>query len=187
MARLRRSSGFSLVEVVVVTALFASLVGTLVTVHKTTLDFTRRTYAEMRANEEQQRNLAAIANVLRGAAVSSLTGFNVAGIATAPSFQTVTGADAAGRILGPVQSLAWTACTSTEACGCGGGSTASNMGDLELAVGLAKVTLASGVAKGGFVVTKSANTLKVTITTRYSTDDQTTATVTGDVSVSLRN
>ena len=106
MASLRRPSGSSLVEIVVVTAMFALLMGTFVAVHKTTLDFTCRTYAEMRANEEQQRSLAAIANALRGAAASSLTDFNVSGVATTPSFQTVTKADAAGRILGPIQSLA---------------------------------------------------------------------------------
>jgi type II secretory pathway pseudopilin PulG len=176
----QRPSGFSLVEVVVATVMFASLMGTFVAVHETTRDFTSRTYAELRANEEQQRNLAAIANLLRGAAASSLTGFDVSGVATAPSFQAVTGADAAGRILGPVQSLAWRAATT-------GHVAIANAGEIAVDVGGVKVTIASAVPKGGFVVTRSANTLRVTLTTSFSTSDRTIATVTGDVSVSLRN
>jgi hypothetical protein len=174
----RCSCGTSLVEVVISTVVFLSILTAFVAVHKTTRDFTDRTYAEMRVNEEQQRNLVAIANVLRGASAGSLSGFDASGVSTHPSFQAVTGADTAGPILGPVQSIAWRAPAVP-----GGG----DPGELALDVGGVQVTLASRVPSGGFVVTRSGNTLRVTLTTRYSTAEQTLASVTGDVSVSLRN
>jgi hypothetical protein len=174
----RRCSGVSLVEVVISTFIFLTILAAFVAVHKTTRDFTDRTYAEMRANEEQQRNLVAIANVLRGASASSLGGFDATGVSTSPSFQAVTGADAAGPILGPVQSIAWRSPSVS------GGH---EPGELALDVGGVQVALASRVPSGGFVVTRSGNTLRVTLTTTYSTFEQTTASVTGDVSVSLRN
>jgi len=178
MRKRRRPSGTSLVEVVISTVVFLTILSAFVAVHRTTRSFTDRTYAEMRVNEEQQRNLVAIANVLRGASASSLSGFDAGGVSTHPSFQAVTGADAAGPILGPVQSILWRAPAAT------GGS---DPGELALDVGGVQVTLASRVPSGGFVVTHTGNTLRVTLTTRYSTSEQTTASVTGDVSVSLRN
>ena len=174
----RRRSGTSLVEVVISTVVFLTILTAFVAVHKTTRDFTDRTYAEMRANEEQQRNLVAIANVLRGASASSLGGFDASGVSTHPSFQAVTGADSVGPILGPVQSIAWRMPPVTGA---------GDPGELALDVGDVQVTLASHVPSSGFVVTRTGNTLRVTLTTRYSTSEQTTASVTGDVSVSLRN
>lgn len=180
MRRRRRPSGTTLLEVVITAVLFLSLLATFVAAHKTTRDFTDRTYAEMRANEEQQRNLVALANVLRGATASSLTGFDASGTSTAPSFQSVTGADASGRILGPVQSIAWRQSTTR-------GNGVDDAGELALVVGGVTVAIASHVPEGAFVVTKSGNTLRVTLTTVYSSSDRTTASVTGDVAVSLRN
>jgi hypothetical protein len=176
----RRSSGFTLLEVAITSVVFLGLLAAFVAAHKTTREFTDRTYAEMRVNEEQQRNLAALADLLRGASASSLTGFDATGASTAPSFQSVTGADATGRILGPVQSIAWRP-SSTPA------NDPANAGEIALDVGGVKVVIAPHVPVGGFVVRKSGNTLRVTLTTTYATSDRTTASVTGDVSVSLRN
>lgn len=175
----RHPAGFTTLEVALTTVVFLALLAAFVAAHKTTRDFTDRTYTEMRANEEHQRNLAALADLLRGASATSLTGFDASGASIAPSFQSVTGADATGRILGPVQSIAWRA----SALPANGGGA----GEIALDVGGVKVVVASHVPAGGFVVRKSGNTLRVTLTTVYTTNDQTTASVTGDVSVSLRN
>jgi hypothetical protein len=151
-----------------------------VSVDHATRSFSSRTSASSRANEEEQRSLAALANLLRGAAAGTLTGFDGAGVATAPSFQTVTGEDAGGRILGPVQSLAWRAVAN-------GSDDVKNPGEVALDVGGVTIPFAPRVPKGGFVVTQTGSTLRVTLTTYCTTSDRTTASVTGDVSISLRN
>lgn len=183
MSSNHRQAGSTLIEVVFVTALFVSLMASFVSVYNSTSSFSARSSAVMRANEEQQRNLDAIANLLRGAALTSLGGFNAAGQSTAPTFQVVTGADAGGnRVLGPVQTLGWRTV---------GGNVhgIQNPGEVTLTVNGVTTSLASNIPKGGFLVTLSANTLRVTLTTYYSLSDatQTVATTSGDLSVSLRN
>jgi type II secretory pathway pseudopilin PulG len=183
MSANRRNSGNTLVEVVFVTALFVSLLASFVSVYHTTSSFSARSTAVMRANEEQQRNLEAIANLMRGAAVSSLGGFDPNGISTAPSFQVVTGVDAAGnRVLGPAQTLSWRAT---------GGNIhgVPNPGEVTVSIGGVQTTLASRIPNGGFRVTRTANTLRVTLSSFYTMSDidQTVATTSGDVSVALRN
>jgi prepilin-type N-terminal cleavage/methylation domain-containing protein len=178
----RRQPGFTLVELVVVTALFVTMMMIFVSVYHATSSFSNRTSAVIKSNEEQQRNLDVIANLLRGAALSSLAGFDAGGVSTSPSFQLATGADATGRILGPVQTLAWRA-AATPLDG------VANPGEIALTQNGVTTTLATRVPKGGFLVTRSANTLRVTLSTYYtmSDPDRTVATITGDVSVSLRN
>jgi type II secretory pathway pseudopilin PulG len=176
-------AGSTLIEVVFVTALFVSLMASFVSVYNTTSSFSARSSAVLRANEEHQRNLDVIANLLRGAALSSLGNFDASGKSTAPTFQVVTGADAGGnRVLGPVQTLGWRTV---------GGNVhgVQNPGEVTVTVGGVTTSLASNIPKGGFLVTLSANTLRVTLTTYYSLSDatQTLATTSGDVSVSLRN
>jgi hypothetical protein len=178
-----RQCGTTLVEAVFVSALFVSLMATFLSVYSTTSSFSVRSSVQMRANEEQQRNLDAVANLLRGAALSSLAGFDAGGVSTSPTFQVVTGADATGaRVLGPAQTLGWRTT---------GGNVhgVQNPGEVTLTVNGVTTPLASRIPKGGFLVTRSANTLRVTLTTFYTMTDaeQTAATVSGDVSVSLRN
>ena len=178
-----RQSGSTLVETVFVSALFVSLMASFLSVYSSTSSFSARSSTQMRANEEHQRNLDAIANLLRGAALSSLAGFDAAGTSTAPTFQVVTGADGTGaRILGPAQTLGWRTT---------GGNVhgVQNPGEITLTVNGVTTPLASRIPKGGFLVTLTANTLRVTLTTFYTMSDaeQTAATVSGDVSVSLRN
>ena len=178
-----RQNGSTLVEAVFVTALFVSLMASFISVYATTSSFSARSSVQMRANEEHQRNLDAIANLLRGAAISSLAGFDAGGTSTAPTFQVVTGADATGaRVLGPAQTLGWRTT---------GGNVhgVQNPGEVTLTVNGVTTALASRIPKGGFLVTRSANTLRITLSTFYTMSDaeQTAATVSGDVSVSLRN
>jgi prepilin-type N-terminal cleavage/methylation domain-containing protein len=183
MRPLDSKRGFSLLELLVATSLFATLMASLVAVYHTTQGFSARSAVVLKANEEKQRDLDVIADVLRGAASASLTGFDAGGVATAPSFQLVTGADAAGRILGPVETIDWRA-AATPVGGVG------NPGELTLTQGGVTTTLAARVPRNGFVVRRSGNTLRITLTTYYAASseaERAVATVTGDVSVALRN
>jgi type II secretory pathway component PulJ len=179
----RRQSGSSLVEVALAMAFFIALLASFFAVHGSTQSMANRTSALLRAEGDAERDLSLIANLLRGAAFSSLGGFDAAGNSTAPTFQEVTGVDAAGvRVLGPVQTLAWRAAANPV-------DGIANPGEVTLTQNGVTRTLASRVPLGGFRVTRTANSLRVTVTTYCTMNDpgRTAATVAGNISVSLRN
>jgi hypothetical protein len=169
-----RQSGSSIVEIALAMAFFATLLASFFAVYGSTQRMANRTRALLQAENDEERNLSVIANLLRGAALATLGGFDAGGVATAPTFQVVTGVDAAGvRVLGTVQGLSWRA----------------NANAVDGIANPGEIALASRVPLGGFRVTRSANSLRVTLTTYSAMNDpgRTAATVTRDISVSLRN
>jgi hypothetical protein len=178
-----RQSGSSYVEIALAMAFFATLLVSFFAVYGSTQRMANRTRAILQAENDEERNLSVIANLLRGAALATLGGFDAGGVATAPTFQVVTGVDAAGvRVLGTVQGLSWRANANAV-------DGIANPGEIALTQDGVIRTLASRVPLGGFRVTRSANSLRVTLTTYSAMNDpgRTAATVTRDISVSLRN
>jgi len=176
-------SGSSFVEIALAMAFFATLLVSFFAVYGSTQRMANRTRVLLQAENDEERNLSVIANLLRGAALATLGGFDAGGVATAPTFQAVTGVDAAGvRVLGTVQGLAWRAHANAV-------DGIANPGEIALTQDGVTRTLASRVPLGGFRVTRSANSLRVTLTTYSTMNDpgRTAATVTRDISVSLRN
>jgi type II secretory pathway pseudopilin PulG len=175
---MRRTSqaGFTFIETTLVAVIFVGLVGMFGRAFSTSDGVMRESRAALRANEDLRRNLDSIANSLRGASASSLANFAADSTSTAPSYKCVTGLDSTGAcVLGAAQTLQWQADSGT-----------SKPGRLVLVSGGVSTTIARGVPTGGFKAFLEGNSLRVQLSTRYTTARGNT-TITGDVSVSLRN
>jgi type II secretory pathway pseudopilin PulG len=109
MRPLAAQRGFTLFEITIGFALFTGLIALLGSVYASSDGLARQCMATMSANEEHRRNLDALANLCRAAPTNKFSGFDAANTSTAPSFQCVTGVNAAGLVFGPVQTLSWRA------------------------------------------------------------------------------
>ena len=118
--------------------------------------------------------------MLRGADLSTLSGLDSDWSSDNPSFARVIGADMSNRLYGPTEELRWIAST-READG------VEHPGAVWLVSATGQRLMADRVPQGGFEVRLDGSTLVVTLTTYYTTRDQTTVLAEGNTAITLRN
>src|SRR5262249_54899325 len=104
-----RQSGFTLLEMALGGAITAFVLTGVAGLLFSTNGLAQRSHANPPASATTRRSLERLADLMRGAAVTSLTGFNVAGVATTPVFQIVTGLNAGNPVLSLPYTLQWQA------------------------------------------------------------------------------
>lgn len=179
MRPLAAQRGFTLFEITIGFTLFTGLIALLGSVYASSDGLARQCMATMSAHEEHRRNLDALANLCRAAATDKFTGFDASNTSTAPSFQCVTGVDAGGRVLGPVQTISWRANKDAVR--------GVTTGELVVTVNSVATVIARHVRGGSFRATLMGNTLRLTLTTYDAVSSEKPAMVSGEVSIALRN
>ncbi len=175
----RRQAGFTFIEIAIVALILTSAFAVFAQVFQSSDGLVKRSRAALRAHEDLRRNLEAIANVLRGADIDTLGGFDSTGTAVKPTFQRVTGADMVGRTYGVVESIYWVSAPSIDGI--------ANPGRVVHTKGATISLLADRVPQGGFSVTLDGTTLVISLVTYASTSQRETATVSGTTAVAFRN
>ncbi len=179
-SRRSRQAGFTFVETAIVSVIFLSLVTMFARALGSSNGVMRESRVVLRAREELRRNLDAIANCFRGASLSSLSNFDASFTSTAPGFRCVTGVDGSGAcVLDAAQTMQWQAPS--------GGAAASTGGQVVVVRSGVTTSVATRVPAGGFRAVLEGTTLRVQLTTTYRTSAGATTSVSGDVSVTLRN
>jgi prepilin-type N-terminal cleavage/methylation domain-containing protein len=177
----RAQAGFTFLEMVIVVSLFSLIVTTFGSVFSTSSNLSAETRARMWAEDDNRRSLDAIANDLRSAAWASLKGFDGSGSATSVTFQPVLHAASPGVVLDEEETMCWEA-TSAKVNG------VSSPGRVccKKASGETEV-MAPRVPSGGLTMTLLGNTLRIQLTSFYSTSQRRVSTVTSEVELSFRN
>jgi type II secretory pathway pseudopilin PulG len=180
MARGSREAGFTLLEVTIATGIGGLLTLVFATTFATSSGLWGRSTVSLRVHEEHRRNLDALANAFRGAAASSLSGFDANNNATEPSWQCVIGIDENGLVLDEVRSISWRA-TSEQVEG------VESPGELVLTQGVTQRVVARRVPEGGFRATLLGNMLRFSVTTYSTGTNHQLSLLTGDNALKLRN
>jgi prepilin-type N-terminal cleavage/methylation domain-containing protein len=180
MARSRAARGYTFVEMAIVVAILGMVVTAFGRVFVTTSGLSAETRAKMRAHEENRRNLDWMANKLRSASWSSLTGFLADGTSTAPGYKCATGCNEAGIVLGNSESLWWRSTSGTV-------NGVASPGEMCVTCAGVTTVVAPRVPSGGFKITQQGNALKIQLTTYYSTSDRKVSTATSEAELFLRN
>ena len=177
----RPATGFSLIELILASSLVAMLTAVLAATFTTSSGLSNQSTTTLRVHEDHRRNLDAIANALRGAATASVTGFDVNGNATQPTFQNVIGIEDDGTLtLDSACQITWRKNGETV-------PGVSQPGELIVTQGGQKSVLARRVPSGSFQVTRLGGTLRIQLTTYCLGPRRTLETVAGQTSVTLRN
>lgn len=136
----------------------------------------------MRVVALHRQNQVAVANVLRAAAIDTLTSFDVNDRSTQPGFRPVTGMEENAPALGYPRHVEWRANLQAQAPGI------EHSGDLYLvdAEGSDQV-LARNVPRDSFLVRQEGRNLVLSLTTYFARDVEHAHTVTSTTVVSLRN
>jgi hypothetical protein len=171
--------GVSMVETALALSVLASLALAGGNLLSSTTGVGRRSHADLVANEQNRRGLERASNILRSASGASLSGFNVSGVATALTFQTVTGMTAGAVTLSASATMQWQA---GRAC-----AGVSFPGDIVVTVGGVSARVAEHVASGGFSVTQSGSSLLIHLVTYCPMSNGEVAYVSGDTLVNVRN
>jgi prepilin-type N-terminal cleavage/methylation domain-containing protein len=179
-ARVSRAAGFSMVEVAITITIFGITFAAFSRTHVASTRLATASYAILTATDEQRRGLDAIAAELRGADYQSLSGFNVSGVATSPSYKRAIGSDESGRVLDVTETLSWRSVTAKY------NGVASPGEVIKTRNGVATV-VARHVPSGGLSVALVGNTLRITLTTFRSNRQGLPTTVSATTYVSLRN
>lgn len=176
----RPTAGFTMIETMVTIAVLALGLRIASSLFATTDNLVKESRARMRVTAEHRRSLEAISNVLRGADLTTLTGFQADGTSTQPRFKRVEDATLATRTLGPVEELQWVASAqSVDGVPQPGAVFLVEVGGTRL--------LADRVPSGGFLVRQEGRNLVIELTTYYVTSARRTAFLTSASSVSARN
>jgi hypothetical protein len=171
--------GVSMVETALALCVLASIGLAAGGVMSSTSGLGRRSHADLVANEQNRRGLERASNILRSASGASLAGFNVAGVASTLTFQTVTGMTAGAVTLSAAATMQWQA---GRAC-----AGVASPGDIVVTVGGVSTRVAEHVAAGGFSVTQSGSSLLIHLVTYCPMSNGEVAYVSGDTLVSVRN
>ena len=174
-----RASGFTLYEVIIVASLVGFLLSATTTLFSTNNNLASETRAHQLAEAAHRQNHAAIARVLRGIDIQTLSGFS-GGVATAPSFRRVTGMSTGDLTYKGDETLLW-----VEAPIAVNG--VEKAGAIYLERGGARTLVADRVPRGGFQVTQEGQSLVVELTTYYSTSSGSVVSKTSESVISIRN
>jgi hypothetical protein len=180
MRRDRREAGSTLLELIIATGLGTMLTLVFGTTFATSAGLWGRSTVALKVYEEHRRNLDAVGNVFRAAALSTLSGFDANNNSTAPVWQCVTGIDVNGVLLDAPHQLTWRA-SAEKVFG------VASPGELVVTQGAAKTVVARHVPAGGFRATLLGNTLRITLTTFSAGVNHQLSQLTGDTSLTLRN
>jgi len=175
----RRLTGFTVVETTIAVAISAGLLLGVGITLRTTTRLAERSRMNLVANEENRIALERISNSLRGAVSTTLTGFDVSGVATSPQFRTATGANNGAPILSTVAQLQWQATAPVKGV--------ANPGEVVLVQDGVSIRVAKRVPAGGFSVTQVGGGLLIHLDTFAPISDGGTSNATGDTFVRLRN
>lgn len=176
----RAESGFSLLELIVASGLAAMLTAALAATFSTSSGLSNRSSTVLRVNEEHRRNLDAVADAMRGAAASTLGGFDAGGNATEPTFQCVAGCDGSGLVLDETCRIWWRPSTIAV-------TGVEQPGDLVMTQGTVEAVVARRVPAGGFRVSRLGSSLRISMTTFSPGPNQLLETLSGQTSLTLRN
>lgn len=174
-----RQRGFTFFETVVVVAAAGLLYMLLGESLSASSGLTRTSRASLQANDDQRRSLDAISGVLRGAAWSTLVGFDVNDQATTVSFQRPVAADVNGAVLGPVETVRWRVGAAVDGM--------QTVGEVVHVTGGTTTVLAPRVPSGGFRLERTGTTVKVLLTTFASTSQRAVTQSDAEALVALRN
>ncbi len=185
----RSQAGFTFFEIAVATAIFAAFTAAFATAVGSSNELAASYRANQRAAEESRKDLEAVANALRDAAVSSLEGFEEGEEgeegegelrATAPWYRVVVGSLEGAPVLSERRQLIWRA-TSAPVAG------VASPGEVVCVDGADARVVCPRVPRDGFVVEQQGRTLLVTLSTFVTTSQSKTAVGKRQISVALRN
>ena len=146
----------------------------------TNTDLVADTRAHQRAESAHRRNMAALGRVLRGVDIQSLSGFDMSGIATQPSFARVTGASLEDLTTIGDESLLWMPSTL-------GVDGVNKPGAVYLLRDGKRYLVADRVPAGNFHVRQEGQNLVIHLTTYFATSQSRVVTKTSESVVSVRN
>src|SRR5262245_22128148 len=172
--------GFTLFETLLTIAIFSAIAAWFARVASTSAGLSADSAVMLRAQEEHRRNLRSLADAVRGAAYSSLSGFAADGTSTAPSFAVVKSFVSGATVLDTPMQWSWRATTAPV-------NGVSKPGEIVCVQGAVTKRVATRVPFGGFKVILAGGTLKIQLTTYYATSQGKTVTLSGETTVSLRN
>jgi hypothetical protein len=172
--------GFTLIELALGGAITAFLLTGVAGLLVSTNGVAQRSHANLSASLTNRRSLERLADLMRGAATTSLAGFNAAGVATAPVFQIVTGLNAGNPVLSLPYTLQWQAVVAST-------PGITNPGEIVKIQGGVSTRIAANVPAGGFSVTQLGTSVRIHLSTYALMADGETALVSDDAMVCLRN
>ena len=174
------AGGFTIFEVIIVISLLGLALSALTSLFSSNSDLAADTRAQLRAEAAHRQNMAALARVLRGVDIQSLTGFDPKGIATQPAFGRVTGASLDELTYVGDERLAWMPATI-------GVDGVTKPGAVYLLRDGRRFLVADRVPAGGFHVRQEGQNLVIHLTTYYATSQPRLVLKTSESVVSVRN
>ena len=172
--------GFTLLEVAICAALFSLILVTASSLFNSAAGQVKSNRARLRAAAQHRRSLDTLADTLRDADVATLTGFDVDGKSSSPTFAQVTGALLDERVHSETGQMQWRAAADPV-------DGVPHPGAVYLVGPSGETLLADRVPEGGFEVRQEGSTLVIRVSTYYTTSDRWTTLVTGETAVTLRN
>lgn len=179
MRHTSRQRGITIVEFILVVAIFALFTMVLTDVFMSSSNLVTSARTEHRAQERLRRNMEAVSNVLRGAAMDTLAGFDPSGNAETLQFARIDTVDGQGPIYFGNESIAWEATA-------GSVDGVPTPGRLVHRIdGTARV-VATRVPQTGFTARLEDGALVIRMRTYYSSQGRAVF-ATGETAVALRN
>ena len=175
-----RVRGYTLIEVLLAAAFIPFLVTAVAKVVSSSGGLAEESRAELHAHEELRKNLESVANVVRTVDIDTLDGFDDNGIASAPSFSRVVGADVEGRVYAGSEQLLWLSIPDDV-------DGVQHPGVVVHRKGGTDRVIARHVPLGGFRCELEAGTLVIRMSSYYLTSSKKLAQVSAETSVALRN
>jgi type II secretory pathway pseudopilin PulG len=177
----RTCQGFTLIETLLGVAFASLLVGSVVRLVTTTDTLSRDTRIQNRASAEHAEAHEALRRLFANADLDTLGGFDVAGTATHPTWQRVTGVVDGALVHAAAEALVWKADTHAV-------SGVSQAGHVEHTEPDGTVrTLFGNVPAGGFSLRLEGRNLVVHLTTFHGPNTAGRVFLTSDAVLSLRN
>jgi type II secretory pathway pseudopilin PulG len=174
------SAGFTFTELIFVVSLLGAILASVSGLLTTNSNLASETRTHQLAAAAHRQNHAALARVLRGIDLQSLSGFDTSGVATSPGFRRVTGADLDNLTSLGDERLLWVAAPLPV-------NGIDHPGAIYLVRDGTNYLVADRVPRDGFQVTQEGQSLLVRLTTYYATSADKVATKTSESAISVRN
>ncbi len=180
MSRSPSTHGFTIFEVIVVMSLIALIFASVGPLFSSNTNMVEDSRAHQRAEAAHRRNMSALTRLLRGVDIQTLSGFSSEGLATAPSFSRVTGADLDDLTYTGSEQLRWIA----SPIGVDG---VSSPGAVYLERAGTRYLIADRVPAGGFRLRQEGQNLVIELSTYWTTSASRVVTKSTESVVSIRN
>ncbi|MDF1701145.1 MAG: type II secretion system protein [Planctomycetota bacterium] len=172
--------GFTMFEIIVVTSLIALALASIGPLFTSNTNLVEDSRALQRAEAAHRRNMAAVARVLRGVDIQTLSGFDSLGTTTQPQFSRVTGADLDDLTYAGHEQLRW-----IEAPIAVDG--VKNPGAVYLEQAGQRTLVADRVPAGGFRVRQEGQSLVIELRTYWTTSAGRSVSTASESVISVRN